>query len=92
MYKRQIQADPAITALASSHLRDMAKVLKKKNHTRLWDKLYDDAVADLAKSWEVKSENYYGNYAYQGKDIWHLAALMSEDFPDDWARDLTDGG
>ena len=90
LYRNGIQADPAITALASSHLRDMAKVLKKKNHTRLWDKLYDDAVADLAKSWEVKSENYYGNYDYQGKDIWHLAALMSKDFPDDWARDLTD--
>ena len=90
LFKNGIQADPAITALASSHLKEMAKVLKKKNHVRYWDKSYDDAVSDLAKSWEVQSDNYYGNYDYQGKDIWHLAALMSKDFPDDWARDLTD--
>ena len=54
------------------------------------NKIHSEAIKNLNDSWEVKSESYYGNYDYQGKDIWHLAALMSKDFPDKWARDLTD--
>jgi len=90
LYKDGIKADPAITALSASTLKSMAKVLKKKKHVKLWNKIHSEAVKNLNDSWEVKSESYYGNYDYQGKDIWHLAALMSKDFPDDWARDLTD--
>ena len=90
LYKDGIKADPAITALAASTLKSMAKVLKKKRHVKLWNKIHSEAIKNLNDSWEVKSESYYGSYDYQGKDIWHLAALMSKDFPDKWARDLTD--
>ena len=90
LYKDGIKADPAIVALSSSTLKSMAEVLKKKRHIKLWNKIHSEAVKNLNDSWEVKSGSYYGNYDYQGKDIWHLAALMSKDFPDEWARDLTD--
>ena len=90
LYKDGMKADPAIKALAASTLKLMSKQLNKNRHAKFWDEIHSKAVVELKNAWEVKSKDYYGNYDYQGKDIWHLAALMSKDFPDDWARDLTD--
>jgi len=90
LYKDGFQTDPAFVLLSTSILKKMAKELRKRNDIKLWDKKYTEALNDLNNSWEIKSEKYYGSYNYQGKDIWNLAALMAKEFPDDWARALTD--
>jgi len=90
LFKDEIQADPAFVLMALSYLKKMAIELDKNDQMHIWNKKYDDAFEDFQESWEIQSPDYYSSYNYLGKDIWHLAALMADEFPDEWARALTD--
>ena len=90
LFKDEMRADPAFVLMASSYLEKMAVELKEYDDIHLWKNKYEDALGDFYNSWEIQEDDYYGNYNYLGKDIWHLAALMADEFPDQWASDLTD--
>ena len=90
LYENGIQAGPPFVLMASSYLKKMAAELEQYNAVHSWQEKYDNALENFYTPWESQTEHYYGSYNHLGKDIWHLAAVMADEFPDAWVKQLTE--